>query len=163
MGNVGNVMNGQWKSAAGGLLLAAAVTGWQARPAVAQTALTVDQIRACLCEEQTLAKLRQSNDAAKAVYDDRSQHEQHLSQQIEQLRLSMDPNDLAAQDQLRELIDLRARAAQDVRETALPAWQAATRRLNAAVGDYNANCANRPIYKIDDAEARKNLVCPIAP
>jgi hypothetical protein len=156
-------MNGRWMNAAGGLLLASVVTGWQSHPAVAQTALTVDQIRACLCEEQTLAKLRQSNDAAKAVYDDRAKREQHLSQQIEQLRLSMDPNDLAAQDQLRELIDLRARAAQDVRDTALPAWQEATRRLNATVADYNANCANRPIYNIDDAEARKNLICPVTP
>jgi hypothetical protein len=153
-------MHGGWKGVTAILLLAAALGP---RPAAAQQALTVDEIRACACEEQTMAELRQRNDAAKAVYDDRVQHEQRLTQQIDQLRFSMDPNDLAAQDQLRELIDLRARVAQDRRDSALPGWQEATRRLNTVVADYNAKCANHPVFKTDDEVARKNLVCPVTP
>ena len=57
--------------------------------------------------------LRQRVDAAKATYDERTQREQHLSQQIEQMQASIGPNDLSAQDQLRELLDLRGRVSRD--------------------------------------------------
>jgi hypothetical protein len=131
--------------------------------ALAQQALTVPEIRACTCEERTMADLRRQNDAAKAIYDERVTREQNLSQQIELLRATMDPNDLMAQDQLRELIDLRARVAQDRRDRALPGWQNAAKRLNTVVMDYNAKCAGRTIYQIDNDEAQKNLICPVTP
>ncbi len=156
-------MNGRWWGVAAIVLLAASPYILAPGSAAAQQALTIDQIRACACEEQAIAQLRQRNDAAKAVYDDRVQHEQRLTQQIDQLRYSMDPNDLAAQDQLRELLDLRARVAQDRRDTALPGWQQATKRLNSTVADYNANCASHPVFKTDDEAARRNLVCPVNP
>jgi len=125
--------------------------------------MSVPEIRACLCEEQAMETLRQRNAGAKAVYDERAAREQRLSDQIDSLRYSMNPNDLAAQDQLRELIDLRARVAQDRRDYALPAWQAATKRLSDMVADYNSKCAGRPIYKTDDEQARQNLICPATP
>ncbi len=129
-------------------------------PAHAQQPLTVDEIRVCTCAEQTMAVLRQRNDDAHAAYEAQVQRDLHLSQQIEQLRATMNPGDLAAQDQLREMIDMRARVDQDMHQNALPVWQNATRRLNDVVSRYNAACVGRPIYKIDDAEAKKNLVCP---
>ena len=137
--------------------------GFLVSQAAAQQAMTVPELRACACEGQTLATLRQRNDAARALYDERTQREQRLTQQIDQLQATMTPGDLSAQDQLRELLDLRARVAQERRDNALPAWQQSTRRLNEVVADYNAKCANRPIYKTDDEEARKGLVCPITP
>jgi hypothetical protein len=132
------------------------------RPAAAQQALTVDQIRACLCEQQALTVLHQRVDAAKATYDERTQREQHLTQQIDQMQASIGPNDLSAQDQLRDLLDLRGRVSRDRFETALPAWQQATRNLDAVVADYNAKCL-KPMYKPDIAQAQANLVCPAVP
>ncbi len=144
--------------AVGALLCGAALAG----PASAQQAMTVPEIRACTCEEQAMATLRQRNDAARAAYDERWQREQNLSRQISQLQATMDPHDLSAQDQLRELIDLRARVAQGRRD-ALPAWQAATTRLNAVVSDYNSKCVGRPMFKMDVEAANQNLVCPVTP
>jgi hypothetical protein len=133
-------------------------------PARAQQPLTVDEIRVCTCAEQAMAVLRQRNDDAHAAYEAQVQRDLQMSRQIEQLRATMNPADLDAQDQLREMIDIRTRLEQDMREKYLPAWQNATRRLNDVVSRYNAACVGRPIYKIDDAEAKKNLVCPaVAP
>jgi hypothetical protein len=132
------------------------------RPAAAQQALTVDQIRACLCEQQAMTVLRQRVDAAKATYEERTQREQRLSQQIEQMQSSIGANDLSAQDQLRELLDLRGRVSRDRMQTALPGWQQATRNLDAVVQDYNAKCL-KPMYRMDEAQAQANLVCPAVP
>jgi cell division protein FtsB len=132
------------------------------RPAAAQQALTVEQIQACLCEDQAMTVLRQRNDAAKARYDSLTQRENTLSQQIDQLQSTITVNDLAAQDQLRELIDIRASISQDRMRNALPAWQAAARQLDAVVQDYNLKCT-RPMYKMDLQRAQANLSCPPVP
>jgi len=142
------------------LLLGATVL--LARPAAAQQALTVDQIRACLCEDQAMAVLRQRNEAAKAKYDSLTKRENTLSTQIDQLQSTMTASDLAAQDQLRELIDIRTSISQDRMKNALPAWEAAAQQLNTVVADYNAKCT-KPMYQIDLDQARKNLTCPPVP
>jgi membrane-bound lytic murein transglycosylase B len=142
------------------LLLAASVLA--PRPAAAQNALTADQVRVCLCEQQAMTVLRQRVDTAKATYDERTQREQRLTQQIEQLQSSTAATDLATQDQIRELLDLRGRVSRDRMQTALPAWQQAARNLDAVVKDYNANCL-KPMYRTDIEQAQANLMCPPVP
>ena len=131
-----------------------------AAPAMAQTALTVPQIRACLCQEQKIATLRALTADKDAAYKDRQSQSKGLTAQINQMTATMNPTDSLAQDQLSELIDLRARVQQQIRENALPALQQATNALNLEVQSYNGTCANKTIYDTDDVEAHKNLVCP---
>jgi hypothetical protein len=76
------------------------------------------------------------------------------------MQATMDPNDASAQDQLGELMDLRARVEQQLYENALPRLQKSTRDLNNEVADYNSKCVGRPIYDADQAAASKDLVCP---
>lgn len=144
-------------------LLAFALMAVHAGPAIAQStgqALTVDQIRACMCEEQTIARLRQGLAESQAAYDDRNGQIQRLTQKIDQMQATMDPNDVSAQDQLGELIDLRSRVEQQLNENALPRLQKSTRELNNKVADYNGKCANRPIYETDQTAANKDFACP---
>jgi len=134
-----------------------------ARPAVAQSsgqALTVDQVRACICEKETIGLLREKLADSQSAYEDRNAQIRHLTQQIDQMQATMDPADASAQDQLSELMDLRARVEQQLNENALPRLQQSTRDLNNEVADYNSKCANRPIYDADQAAANTNLVCP---
>ena len=131
-----------------------------AAPAMAQTALSVPQIRACLCQEQKIATLRATTAAKDAAYKDRTEQSKGLTTQINQMTATMNPTDTLAQDQLSELIDLRARVQQHIRDNAVPALQQATNALNLEVQSYNATCANKTIYDTDDVEAHKNLVCP---
>jgi hypothetical protein len=132
-------------------------------PARAQSTgqpLTVDQVRACMCERQTIELLRQELADSQAAYDDRNHQIQRLSQQIDQMQATMDPSDASAQDQLNELMDLRARVEQQLNENALPRLQKSTRNFNNEVADYNGKCVNRPMYEADQTAARQNLVCP---
>jgi hypothetical protein len=132
-------------------------------PALAQSAaaLTVPQIRVCICQEQKIASLRAVTASKDAAYRDRNNQVKDLTTQINQMTATMNSTDTLAQDQLSELIDLRARVQQQVRENALPALQQATNALNREVQSYNAGCANRTIYDTDDVEAHKNLSCPV--
>ena len=109
-----------------------------------------------------MAVLRQRNDAAKAKYDSLTKRENTLSAQIDQLQSTVTVSDLAAQDQLRELIDIRTSISQDRMKNALPAWEAAAQQLNTVVADYNAKCT-KPMYQIDLDQARKDLTCPPVP
>jgi hypothetical protein len=131
-------------------------------PALAQSApaLTVPQIRSCLCQEQRIESLRAVTASKDAAYRDRNNQVKDLTTQINQMTATMNSTDTLAQDQLSELIDLRARVQQQVRENALPALQQATNALNREVQSYNGACANRTIYDTDDVEAHKNLSCP---
>jgi len=125
-----------------------------------QPALSVNEIRACLCEEEKIATLRGVTADKDADYKDRTSQSTGLTAQINQMTATMNPTDTLAQDQLSELIDLRARVQSHIRDTALPALQQATNALNIEVQKYNASCANRTIYDTDDVEAHKNLMCP---
>ena len=122
--------------------------------------LTVDQIRACMCEKQTIGTLRQRLAETQAAYDDRNGQIQRLSQQIDQMQATMDPSDDMAQEQLDELIGLRARVEQKLYEDALPRLQKATVDFNNEVADYNGKCVNRPMFDTDVTAAKQNLVCP---
>jgi len=133
-----------------------------ASSALAQSApaLTVPEIRSCICQEQKIASLRSVTASKDADYRSRNDQIKDLTVQINQMTATMNPTDTLAQDQLSELIDLRARVQRQIRENALPALQQATNALNVQVQGYNASCANRTIYDTDDVEAHKNLVCP---
>jgi uncharacterized protein YlxW (UPF0749 family) len=144
-------------------LLAVGLLVLLSQPARAQSegpALTVDQIRACVCEKEMIGLLREKLADSQSAYEDRNTQIQHLTQQIDQMQSTADPADASAQDQLTELMDLRARVEQQLNENALPKLQQSTRDLNNEVADYNAKCANRPMYDADQAAANTNLVCP---
>ena len=157
----GSVRAGMFAKAgfAAALILAGSIVF--AGPLIAQSAaLTVPQIRACICQEQRIASLRTVTAEKDAAYRSRNDQVRDLTNQINQMTATMNPTDTLAQDQLSELIDLRARVQRQIRENALPALQQATNALNAQVQGYNLNCANRTIYDTDDVEAHKNLNCP---
>ena len=132
----------------------------QAARAQSAPVLTVPEIRSCICQEQRISSLRNVTAQKDADYKSRQAQSKDLTTQIDKMRATMDPTDTMAQDQLSELIDLRARVQQQIRENALPALQQATNALNVQVQNYNASCANRTIYDSDDVTARQNLVCP---
>src|SRR5262249_17233717 len=136
-------MHSQTKRRLGRAVLptAALLAGWLLHPdpLAAQQALTLDQVRACLCEGQLLTVLRQRSDTARARFDELTQRDNAMSQQIDQMQNSIVRGDLAAQEQLRELTDRRTQISQE-RRVALAAWQAAVQKLNATVQNYNAIC-----------------------
>ena len=142
------------------ILAAALLPAPMAHAQSAKPVLTVPEIRACICQEQKIAGLRAARANKEAGYNERNAQVKGLTVQINQMTATMSPTDTLAQDQLSELIDLRARVQQQIRENALPAFQQATNALNLEVQSYNGACANRTIYDTDDVEAHKTLSCP---
>jgi hypothetical protein len=126
----------------------------------AKPAMTVPEIRACICQEQKIGFLRAATADKDAAYHKRQDQVNGLTAQINQMTATMNPTDNLAQDQLSELIELRARVQRQIRDTTLPELQQSTNVLNLAVQSYNTICADRTIYDVDDVEARKNLTCP---
>jgi hypothetical protein len=142
--------------AAAGLLASGISLGGPA--ALAQSALSSDQLRACICTERAMDELRAEQQSRQSAYDQRIQQDRNLTQQIDRQRATMNPDDMSAQDQLREMIDMRGRLRAQIHDD-FPALVLVNKKLNAQVNAYNAQCANRPIYRSDEAAASQNLIC----
>jgi hypothetical protein len=144
--------------AVAGLMAAGASLGGRAAPAQTDAPMTPDQLRACICTEQAITQLREELQSRSSVYNQRTDRDRNLTQQIDKLRATMNPDDMSAQDQMREMIDMRGRLRAQIHDD-FPALQLVSNKLNAQVSAYNANCVNRPIYRSDEAVASQNLTC----
>lgn len=122
-------------------------------------ALSVEELRGCLCEEPQLEMARQDIATRRAILDERQAQLTALDAQIAERRKTLDPNDLIGQELLKnsmaQAAALRDLIQSDVRLS-----------LNQAVADYNAKaakytetCVNRPRYAYDVDQAKKDLVC----
>jgi DNA anti-recombination protein RmuC len=150
-----------WISALTAVILTAmSFGGWSAMAQTTGPALTQDELRTCLCEEQAIATLRQETQQRWAAYNNATAQEKKLNQQINEMRAKLYPYDPSVRDQLDELIALRDRVHLQVRAQLLPTLQQSTRALNDRVANYNARCVGRIIYNSDEIAARQNLVCP---
>jgi DNA anti-recombination protein RmuC len=149
-----------WIRALTAVALAVAFGGWPAMAQTAGSALTQDELRACLCEEQAIATLRQETQQRWAAYNNATAQEKKLNQQINEMRAKLYPYDASTRDQLDELISLRDRVHLQIRSQLLPALEQSTKALNVRIATYNARCVGRIVYQSDEAAARQNLVCP---
>lgn len=130
-----------------------------ATPVPSGPALSVEELRGCLCQEPKLEMARQDIATRRAILDERQAQLTALDKQIADRRKTLDPNDLIGQELLKnsmaQAAALRDLIQSDVRLS-----------LNQAVADYNATaakytetCVNRPRYAYDVDQAKKDLVC----
>lgn len=144
--------------AAAGVL--ALTTG--ASPAAAQElepALTVEELRYCLCLEQEMAEKRAELDLRHGILKERENELERLGMEIEMTRASMDPADAEAGENLKMLIQRQQSLRELLRRDIVQSYQDSVRRYNEALTAYNDTCANRRIYKPDVEKARQNLEC----
>lgn len=124
-------------------------------------ALSVEELRGCLCQEPRLEAARQDIATRRAILDERQAQLTALDAQIAERRKTLDPNDVIGQELLKgsmaQAAALRDLIQSDVRLS-----------LNQAVSDYNAmaaeyteTCVARPRYVFDVDQAKKDLVCPV--
>ncbi|MFZ5789156.1 MAG: hypothetical protein ACOY3L_00505 [Pseudomonadota bacterium] len=130
-------------------------------PVMAQTALTVDEIRDCLCREQALNILRGQTDGQRLRFNDAQADLKKLEDQIANMRKTMNPDDELSVQIMVEMIRRRDALNAELRDKVGPETQAAVAKLNQAVADYNARCAQRTMLKMDVETASRNLVCPV--
>ena len=130
--------------------------------ALAADAMTVDEIRDCMCREQALQTLRQDTGVQQTRYNDSRAQLQSLETQIANMRKTMNPSDDTSVQILAEMIRQRDTLTNQIRTSVYPQTQDAVTKLNAAVAEYNQRCTQRPMLKTDVDAASKSLSCPAA-
>jgi hypothetical protein len=145
------------------LAFAAILVGGFALSAEAQSkgALTVDEIRGCLCMDQELAAKRSDIDTRRAMLDERNAQLAALSGQIAQRRATLDPLDTIGQELLKNLINQENALRDLIQSDTRPALNQSVAEYNALAALYTTECANRARYKLDADQAAKDLVCPM--
>jgi hypothetical protein len=120
----------------------------------------VTEIAACLCLHRSIDALSANMAAHQHSYDDSRAEIGRLDTQLQTMRANMDVNNPDAQARFRQL--LQQRDALFRRSTGPLASEAASAvsRYNAASGEYNARCANRPQNPILIGQVQETLACP---
>lgn len=123
-------------------------------------AMTVAEIRDCLCMEPRLKSDRDEMATRQNMLNERQQQLAAIDEQLKAQRKALDPNDLVGQQVLKDLIDQQLSLRDLIQSDLRPAYNQAVGAYNDLVGTYNAKCAARPRYAIDVNEAEKSLSCP---
>lgn len=142
------------------LQLAQSTGGTAGGSAASGPALTVDEIKECLCMEPRLKSDRDEMSIRQNMLGERQQQLAAVDAQLKAQRQALDPNDLVGQQVLKDLIDQQLSLRDLIQSDLRPAYNQAVGAYNELVGAYNAKCAARPRYAIDVNEAQKSLSCP---
>jgi hypothetical protein len=142
------------------LPLAAALLSLLPDGAARAQALSIEQVRDCLCREQQIKSLREAVAEKRAAYDVAHNRLEALQRDIDNSRRTMNPNDSIQVQLLAEQIQQRDALRSGIQQNEYRALQDPLGRLNAAVAEYNQLCANHPMRNIDVEAAQTNLQCP---
>jgi hypothetical protein len=123
-------------------------------------AMTVEEIRDCLCMEPRLKSDRDEMTTRQNMLTERQQQLATIDEQLKAQRQALDPNDLVGQQVLKDLIDQQLSLRDLIQSDLRPSYNQAVGAYNDLVGTYNAKCASRPRYAIDVNEAERSLSCP---
>lgn len=146
-----------WAGAAAAVLLAP----WAIAPASAQQVLHApDQIRACLCEHQSVATLSDAVQQQSRIYDQRRQALQALDKEVTTRRPQVNVSNQSDVDAFKHLLDQRDAAADNFAGEVTQSYAEAVRRYNQAVATFNANCSGKAYDPQVLPQVQSNLSCP---
>lgn len=123
-------------------------------------AMTEDEIRVCLCQEQALEQKRAELDAQGALLAERQQELDSLSAEIKRQASILPSSDVVGQQVLQDLIQQQIALRNMIQLQIRPGYIQSTADLRQMVDGYNAQCVSRPRYALDAQRAAENLACP---
>jgi len=123
-------------------------------------AMTTDEIRVCLCQEQALEQKRSEVDTQAALLDERQQELNGLDAEIKRQASALPSSDQVGQQVLQDLIQQQIALRNMIQLQIRPAYNRSAADLRQTVETYNAQCTARPRYALDAQQAAANLVCP---
>jgi hypothetical protein len=118
------------------------------------------EIKACLCSEQAVARLKDRVSQAQQTYDQDHAAVDTLDQQIAQARASVNTAIQGQVDALKAMNLQREQLYAHTYDVDLPALQAAIQAYNDAAGEYGARCVGRNFDSVLMDQGRANLFCP---
>jgi hypothetical protein len=131
-----------------------------AQTATPASAMSVTEIRACLCMEQAMATDRDDLDLRQDLLNERQQELANVDQQVQEQRANLSPTDTVGQQVLKDLLGQQQSLRTLVQTDLRPAYNSKVSDLNALVANYNAQCVNRQRYAADEKTAQQDLQCP---
>ena len=140
---------------------ALAVRAQDATPVPAGPALSVAELRVCLCQELQLEAARKDIAMRRAILDERQAQLSALDAQIAERRKTLDRNDLIGQELLKNTMAQAAALRDLIQSDVRLSLNQAVSDYNALAAEYTATCVARPRYAYDVEQARKDLVCPL--
>lgn len=124
-------------------------------------AMTTDEIRVCLCQEQALEQKRSEADTQAALLDERQQELNSLDAEIKRQAAALPSSDQVGQQVLQDLIRQQMALRNMIQLQIRPSYNTLVSDLRQRVETYNAQCTARPRYALDAQQAAANLVCPV--
>jgi hypothetical protein len=149
-------MNGLGRTAGGVLLFAAlAPCAW-----AQQILHAPEEIRACLCREQSVSALAAAVKEARQSYDERQKEVQSLAQRADEARQRLDAANLADRAAFAQLLDSRDAASDHFAADVVPRYNDLVRRYDDTVTAYNRDCAGKAYDPEILPQVRASLACP---
>ena len=146
-----------WAGIVAGTLLA----GGPAAPAMAQQVLhSPDEIKSCLCEEQSVTALADEVLRQNRTYEERRKALETLDNEVKTRRAAVNVQDQTAVDAFKQLLDRRDEAADSFAGPVTKNYADTVARYNQAVAGFNASCAGKAYDPEVLAQVRSNLICP---
>lgn len=141
------------------LLMSGSVALAQSAPS--GPALSVEELKTCLCQEPQLESMRKEVATRRAMLDERQAQLNALEAQIADRRKTLDPNDVIGQELLKNTMAQAAGLRDLIQSDTRLSLNQAVSEYNALAAKYTETCVNRPRYAYDVDMAKKNLVCPL--
>ena len=124
--------------------------------------LSPEQTRVCICMEDELQSMQGEMDEAKQAREQVAEEFARLDALVEQARATIDVNDQAETDSFRRMFYRREELRQELNRVSQP-YDRAAGRYNRIAQTYNAQCANRTMFKVNVDAARANPQCEATP
>jgi hypothetical protein len=119
-----------------------------------------DEVRSCLCKEQSVASLNAQVQAQSKAYEEKRQAFEALDRQVRTSRPQVNVNNPSDVDAFKRLLERRDEASDSLAGAATSDYAAAVQRYNAAVSDYNNSCAGKAFDQDVLAQQKQSLSCP---
>jgi peptidoglycan hydrolase CwlO-like protein len=118
-----------------------------------------DAVRACLCQEQTLATLLDSLHERQQNYENSQKALADLNSALDAQKAKMDVYNNADVEAYKALLQKRDDAATAFANDATPSYNAAIQRYNAARDGYQGSCAGKSYDPIVYNAVKPTLAC----
>jgi hypothetical protein len=123
-------------------------------------ALSVTELRDCLCMDQQMSNMRGDLSIRQDLLNERQQELANIDQQVKSQATALAPGDAVGHRVLQDLLAQQQAIRNSIQSSLRPAYNNLANQLNAVVARYNGQCVNRPRYAADVNAAQQNLQCP---
>jgi hypothetical protein len=143
-----------------GITALASIAASTASSAQQQVLRAPDQIRACLCTQQSLAHQASQLAVQRQDYEDQRRQVEKLDADVASQRPQVQVNDASSVAAFRQLLERRDAAQQNFANTVEPQYAALVAAYDQRVAAFNRSCSGNAYDPNVLAQVQQSLACP---